>query len=119
MTENSTEKSDIRFTGYHNFSPNYHISTKMGDGYEPGADWIEWGSGTSGWLYKYQMQGLRSRIYGLEFDFQYELLLLLNQMLKITLCLKIKKVLISKLKENRENNINSGCRKFRIFRRHN
>jgi len=76
--EHSTEKSDIRFTGYHNFSPNYHISTKMGDGYEPGADWIEWGSGTSGWLYKYQMQGLRSRIYGLEFDFQYELLKLIN-----------------------------------------
>ena len=71
--EYSTARSEIRFTGYHNFSPNYHISTKMGDGYEPGADWIEWGSGSSGWLYKYKMQGLRSRIYGFESDFRYGL----------------------------------------------
>tara|TARA_B000000460_G_scaffold184598_1_gene132519 strand:- start:155 stop:670 length:516 start_codon:yes stop_codon:yes gene_type:complete len=50
----------------------------MGDGYEPGADWIEWGSGSSGWLYKYQMQGLRARIYGFESDFRYRLTKLIN-----------------------------------------
>ena len=76
--EHSTTKSDIRFTGFQNYSPNYHISTKMGDGFVPGADWIEWGSGSSGWLYKYQMQGLRARIYGYESDFRYELNKLIN-----------------------------------------
>ena len=76
--EHSTTKSDVRFTGFQNYSPNYHISTKMGDGYEPGADWIEWGSGSSGWLYKYQMQGLRARIYGFESDFRYRLTKLIN-----------------------------------------
>ena len=68
-----TSKSQISLTGYHNFSPNYHISTVMGSGYEPGADWIEWGSGSSGWLYKYQMKGLRARIYGWESEIRYEL----------------------------------------------
>ena len=38
----------------------------MGEGYEPGADWIEWGSGSSGWLYKYKLNGLESIIYGFE-----------------------------------------------------
>ena len=71
-------KTDMRFTGYQNYSPNYHISTKMGDGYEPGADWIEWGSGSSGWLYKYQMQGLRARIYGFESELEYALLKMIN-----------------------------------------
>ena len=63
----------MRLTGYHNFSPNYHISTAQGTGYETGADWIEWGSGASGWLYKYQMKGLRARIYGWESDVKHEL----------------------------------------------
>ena len=69
----STSKSQISLTGYHNLSPNYHISTAQGSGYEPGADWIEWGSGSSGWLYKYQMKGLRARIYGWESEMRYEL----------------------------------------------
>ena len=69
----NTDESEIRLTGYRNFSPNYHISTKMGDGYVPGADWIEWGSGSSGWLYKYQMLGVRSVIYGFESEFNYNL----------------------------------------------
>ena len=69
----NTEKSEIRMTGYRNFSPNYHISTKTGDGYVPGADWIEWGSGSSGWLYKYQMLGVKSVIYGFESEFNYNL----------------------------------------------
>ena len=71
--EHNTPKSQMRLTGYQNYSPNYHISTAQGTGYEPGADWIEWGSGSSGWLYKYQMRGLRAQIYGWESDLRYEL----------------------------------------------
>ena len=64
-------KGQIKLTGYHNYSPNYHISTALGNTYEPGADWIEWGSGSSGWLYKYQMKGLEAQIYGWESDFMF------------------------------------------------
>ena len=71
--EHKTPKSQMRFTGYQSFSPNFHISTALGTGYEPGADWIEWGSGSSGWLYKYQMKGLRAQIYGFESDLRYQL----------------------------------------------
>ena len=44
----------------------------MGDGYVPGADWIEWGSGSSGWLYKYQMRGIKTEISGGEFQMGYK-----------------------------------------------
>ncbi len=71
--EYNTQKSQMRLTGYQNFSPNYHISVAQGTGYEPGADWIEWGSGSSGWLYKYQMKGLRTRVYGWETDIKHKL----------------------------------------------
>ena len=81
--EHHTDKSEIRLTGYQNFSPNYHISSKMGECEEEfvdgeghpcaGADFIEWGSGSSGWLYKYQMQGLRVSVYGLESELKYKL----------------------------------------------
>ncbi len=64
----SIKKGQIKLTGYYNYSPNYHISTALGNTYEPGADWIEWGSGSSGWLYKYQMKGLEAQIYGWESD---------------------------------------------------
>lgn len=70
--EYHNNKTELKVTGYHNYSPNYHISTKMGDGYVPGAGWIEWGSGSSGWLYKYQMKGLKSKIYGFETDFSHQ-----------------------------------------------
>ena len=60
-------------TSYINYSSNFHISQKMGEGYEPGADWIEWGSGPSGWLYKYQLNGLQTEIYGFEPQFKIEL----------------------------------------------
>jgi iron complex outermembrane receptor protein len=43
-----------------------------------GADFIEWGSGSSGWLYKYQIQGLRVLIYGFESDLKYELTKFIN-----------------------------------------
>lgn len=59
-------------TAYSNYSPNFHLSSKVGDGYVPGSDWIEWGSGSSGWLYKYQMKGLETRIYGIEFELNYK-----------------------------------------------
>ena len=59
-------------TAYNNYSPNFHLSSKIGDGYVTGSDWIEWGSGSSGWLYKYQMKGLKARIYGVEFDLSYK-----------------------------------------------
>ena len=81
--EHHTDKSEIRLTGYQNFSPNYHISSKMGECEQEfvdgeghpcaGADFIEWGSGSSGWLYKYKMKGLRVLIYGLESDLKYKL----------------------------------------------
>ena len=86
--EHHTDKSEIRLTGYQNFSPNYHISSKMGECEEEfvdgeghpcaGADFIEWGSGSSGWLYKYQMQGLRVSVYGLESELKYKLTNLIN-----------------------------------------
>ena len=44
----------------------------MGDGYAPGADWIEWGSGSSGWLYKYQMKGIKAEIGGAEVQIGYK-----------------------------------------------
>ena len=69
----STSKTKIRITPYHNYSPNYHISTALGTNYETGANWIEWGSGPSGWLYKYQMKGLKARIYGWESDLKHKL----------------------------------------------
>ena len=43
----------------------------MGDGYIPGADWIEWGSGPTGWLYKYKLMGLEALIYGFEPSFNF------------------------------------------------
>ena len=70
----SYEKNKFKstLTSYSNYSPNFHLSSKIGDGYVPGSDWIEWGSGSSGWLYKYKMRGLKTRIYGVEFDMSYK-----------------------------------------------
>ena len=64
-------KGWVRLSSYLNYSPNFHTNSKMGDGYKPGADWIEWGSGSGGWLYKYQMIGAEAVITGLEADFVY------------------------------------------------
>ena len=71
--EHNTTKNDVRITLYHNYSPNYHISMAQGNGYIPGADWIEWGSGSAGWLYIYQMSGLEVYIHGYESEFDYTL----------------------------------------------
>tara|TARA_Y100000590_G_scaffold404917_1_gene492827 strand:- start:4324 stop:6534 length:2211 start_codon:yes stop_codon:yes gene_type:complete len=67
--------------GFLNNSPNFHQYTQMGECEEPfvldkphpcaGADFIEWGSGPSGWLYKYQMIGLKSQISGGEVQLTY------------------------------------------------
>ena len=65
--------STLDITSYVNYSPNYHISAKMGNGYVPGANWIEWGSGPIGWLYKYKLIGLEALIYGLEPSFKLNL----------------------------------------------
>ena len=62
-------KTNFNLTSYINYSSNYHISQKMGEGYIPGADWIEWGSGPSGWLYKYRLYGLNTLIFGIEPNF--------------------------------------------------
>ena len=82
------KKSKFRATTYQNYSPNYHISSKIGNCNEEfidgeshpcaGADFIEWGSGSSGWLYKYEMKGLKSYIYGFESDFEYQVSELIN-----------------------------------------
>ena len=45
---------------------------KMGNGYIPGSDWIEWGSGSTGWLYKYQMRGVQTEISGGEVQMGYK-----------------------------------------------
>ncbi len=66
-----SDKTRVKITSYQNYSPNYHLSKKLGTGYEPGADWIEWGSGSAGWLYMYQMDGLEVYIHGYESDFIY------------------------------------------------
>ena len=72
---------NISLITFYNYSPFYFQMSKMGVCeeeiiYNPshpcdGADFIEWGSGSTGWLYKYQSQGVRSIIKGLEFNVSY------------------------------------------------
>ena len=72
---------NLSVTGFYNYSPYYHQMTKAGNCEQEyvageshpcaGADFIEWGSGTSGWLYKYQTKGVKSVIKGLEFNVSY------------------------------------------------
>ena len=68
--ENTTSFSanghELKLTSYINYSTNFHILQKEGDGYEPGATWIEWGSGSAGWLYKYKLYGKETLIQGFE-----------------------------------------------------
>ena len=61
----------FQFNGYYNQSPSYHQYLKKGDGYKPGADWIEWGSGSTGWLYIYEMKNIKSEISGGEIQASY------------------------------------------------
>jgi len=87
--EHKTDNSEMRLTGYQNYSPNYHISAKMGQCEEEflnlqeshpcaGADFIAWGQGSSGWLYKYQMSEVSSSIYGIESEFTLNLTKMIN-----------------------------------------
>ena len=72
--ESSLQYAKNRFftlNGYYNQSPSYHQYIKKGDGYKPGADWIEWGSGAAGWLYIYEMKGVKSEINGGEIQASY------------------------------------------------
>ena len=66
------EQLSFLLNGFFNQSPNFHQYMKMGDGYVPGSDWIEWGSGSSGWLYKYQMRGIETEISGGELQLGYK-----------------------------------------------
>ena len=78
----NAESLDISLTTFYNYSPYYYQMNKMGNCSDEfvigeshpcaGADYIEWGSGTSGWLYKYQAKGVRSLIKGLEFNVSYD-----------------------------------------------
>ena len=65
-TSFSDNKYELKFTSYINYSSNFHVLQKEGDGYEPGATWIEWGSGSAGWLYKYKLYGKETLIQGFE-----------------------------------------------------
>tara|TARA_B100001123_G_scaffold48415_1_gene49162 strand:- start:72 stop:2294 length:2223 start_codon:yes stop_codon:yes gene_type:complete len=74
--ENSMQYQKDKFflllNGFFNKSPNFHQYMKMGNGYIPGSDWIEWGSGSTGWLYKYQMRGVQTEISGGEVQMGYK-----------------------------------------------
>ncbi|MDP6936515.1 MAG: TonB-dependent receptor [Candidatus Marinimicrobia bacterium] len=69
-------------TTFYNYSPYFYQMSKMGECNRPfiegedhpcaGADFIEWGSGSSGWLYKYETKAVESLIKGLEFNLNYE-----------------------------------------------
>ena len=71
----------ISFISFYNYSPYYYQMNKMGncdEGFIPGEshpcageDFIEWGSGSIGWLYKYKTKGIKSLIKGLEFNLSY------------------------------------------------
>ena len=75
------DRLSFMMNGFVNNSPNFHQYTQMGACTEPfipgkshpcaGADFIEWGSGSSGWLYKYKMIGLKSQISGGEVQLTY------------------------------------------------
>jgi len=66
------DKFFLLLNGFFNKSPNFHQYMKMGNGYIPGSDWIEWGSGSTGWLYKYQMRGVQTEISGGEVQMGYK-----------------------------------------------
>ena len=62
----------FQFNTYYNQSPSYHQYLKKGAGYKPGADWIEWGSGSTGWLYIYEMKNIKSELSGGEIQSAYQ-----------------------------------------------
>ena len=90
-----SNKSELRISGYHNFSPNYHLSKPTGACDEEfilgeshpcaGADFIEWGAGSSGWLYKYKLSGIRTALYGFESELKYKLSKYINLFGKVSI----------------------------------
>ncbi len=68
-------------TTFYNYSPYYYQMSKIGqcssefkEGEDhpcAGADFIEWGSGSTGWLYKYQIEATKAILKGLEFRLVY------------------------------------------------
>tara|TARA_Y100000588_G_C14184496_1_gene895229 strand:- start:884 stop:1612 length:729 start_codon:yes stop_codon:yes gene_type:complete len=77
----NNERFTTSLSTFFNYSPYYYQMSKMGncnEEYIPGEshpcsgeDFIEWGSGSSGWLYKYKTDGVESIIKGLEFNLGY------------------------------------------------
>ena len=71
----------LSFITFYNYSPYYYQMTKLGScefEYVIGenhpcarADYIEWGSGSTGWLYKYKPKGIESLLSGFEFNITY------------------------------------------------
>ncbi len=76
----STDAFNSSLTSFYNYSSYYYQMNKMGecdevfvDGEDhpcAGVDYIEWGSGSTGWLYKYQTEGIKAIIKGLEFNIE-------------------------------------------------
>tara|TARA_Y100001970_G_scaffold144444_1_gene177391 strand:- start:4595 stop:6838 length:2244 start_codon:yes stop_codon:yes gene_type:complete len=85
--ESSISYSDEGFrssiVSFYNYSPYYFQMNKIGNCDEEfipgeshpcaGEDFIEWGSGSTGWLYKYKTKGIKSLIKGLEFNLSYSI----------------------------------------------
>ena len=79
--------SELAFVTFYNYSPYYYEMAKMGDCPDAltwnvlsgtshpcaGADFIDWGSGAFGYLYKYNSRGSKAVIQGLEIDYNYNL----------------------------------------------
>jgi len=71
----------LSLTTFYNYSPYYYQMSKLGECKEEfvvgeshpcaGVDFIEWGSGSAGWLYKYRTEGVKSSIKGLELNLSY------------------------------------------------
>ena len=90
-TENAlnykSETINFSFITFYNYSPYYYEITKMGDcpealDWDPlsgtshpcaGADFIDWGSGEFGFLYKYNTRGSEATIKGIELNLDYKL----------------------------------------------
>ena len=78
---------ELSFITFYNYSPYYYEMAKMGDCPEAldwnplsgtshpcaGADFIDWGSGEFGFLYKYKSRGSKATIKGAEINLKYNL----------------------------------------------
>ena len=83
----TNNSSELAFVTFYNYSPYYYEMAKMGDCPDAllwnvlsgtshpcaGADFIDWGSGAFGYLYKYNSRGSEAVIQGIELDYNYNL----------------------------------------------